>query len=97
MKNKLLLIIFLSLSGLKIVAQIGGYGEPVKLGSNVNTNAEEGMPLITLDKSTFYFTRTNDSTSNYGYYDQNIWFSSICAIDGGAIDLFCCVCVRKFR
>lgn len=77
MKNKLLLIIFLSLSGLKIVAQIGGYGDPVKLSSNVNTNAEEGMPLITLDKSTFYFTRTNDSTSNYGYYDQNIWFSTI--------------------
>ena len=80
MKNKLLLIIFLSLLGLKSIAQIGGYGEPIKLGANVNSKAEEGMPLITLDKSTFYFTRTNDSTNNYGYYDQNIWF---CKVENG--------------
>ncbi len=77
MKNKLLLILILSFFVNKNIAQIGGYGEPIKLGSHVNSSSEEGMPLITLDKSTFYFTRTNDSTSSTGYYDQNIWSCSV--------------------
>ncbi len=80
MKNKLLLIILLSISSLNLIAQIGGYGEVIKLGSHVNSNAEEAMPLITIDKSTFYYTKTNDSTNKSGYFDQNIWS---CLVENG--------------
>lgn len=80
MKKKLILLTSLISIGLNVDAQIGNFSDPVRLGSGVNTEAEETMPVFSKDSSILYFSRIFDATSTGGMEDQDIWFSKR---DGG--------------
>ena len=76
MKNILFLfsIIFLKFN---VTSQIGGFSAPIKLGSEINSEAEETMPVLSKDGKTLYFSRAFDPNSVGGISDQDIWYSSI--------------------
>lgn len=75
MKKKLILLISLIHISLNIDAQIGNFSDPVRLGTGVNTEAEENMPVFSKDSSILYFSRIFDPTSTGGMEDEDIWFS----------------------
>ena len=75
MKKKLILLTSLIGIGLNVDAQIGNFSDPIRLGSGVNTEAEETMPVFSKDSSILYFSRIFDATSTGGMEDQDIWFS----------------------
>ncbi len=73
-KNLFLLTILLSF-GLSINAQIGKFSEPLKLGAEINTEAEELMPVFSSDSSTIYFSRALPN-GDKGEINLDIWSSS---------------------
>jgi outer membrane protein OmpA-like peptidoglycan-associated protein/LysM repeat protein len=58
------------------VGQMGNFSDPIRLGSGVNTEAEETMPVFSKDSSVLYFSRLFDPNSTAGVNDQDIWFSN---------------------
>ena len=58
------------------MAQVYLFSPPVKLGENVNSPAEESMPLISPDGKTLYFVRTFYEYNTGGKLSgQDIWVS----------------------
>ena len=57
MDNKLFLLASALTFGLSSNAQMGNFSAPERLGSGINTEAEETMPLFSPDSSKLYFTR----------------------------------------
>jgi OOP family OmpA-OmpF porin len=76
MKNKLFLLAGLVSCGLEANAQMGNFTDPIRLGSGINTEAEETMPVFSKDSSILYFSRTFDATNTGGLADEDIWFST---------------------
>lgn len=58
-------------------AQIGSFSEPVLLGKELNSDAEEKSPILSTDGTTLYFTRSFDLEAPAGEYDQEIWLSTL--------------------
>jgi outer membrane protein OmpA-like peptidoglycan-associated protein len=56
-------------------AQIWEFTEPVKLSENINSEAEESIPVFSKDSMILYFTRTFEKSNKAGENDQDIWFS----------------------
>lgn len=75
MKKKLILLTSLISIGLNVDAQIGNFSDPIRMGSGINTEAEEVMPVFSKDSSILYFSRIFDASSTGGMEDQDIWFS----------------------
>ncbi len=49
--------------------------EPMLVGGNINTDAEESIPVFSPDSSKLYFVRTYDGSNTGGSDDQDIWVS----------------------
>lgn len=75
MKNNILSIVIITFIQFTAIAQFHEVLDVVKLGSGVNSAAEENMPVISKDGSMLYFTRTFDARNTAGENDQDIWFS----------------------
>jgi outer membrane protein OmpA-like peptidoglycan-associated protein len=59
-----------------VLSQELTFSEPIKLGSNVNSEAEELNPLISADGKTFYFSRAfYDGNTGGKYAGTDIWVS----------------------
>jgi outer membrane protein OmpA-like peptidoglycan-associated protein len=56
-------------------AQNWDFTEPTKLNSNINSDAEESLPVFSQDSMVLYFTRTFEKSNKAGENDQDIWFS----------------------
>jgi len=77
MKKNTFLLIGLLIICFNFKAQIGGFENPIRLSTTINTDAEETMTLFFNESSTFYFSRTYDPTNTGGINDQDIWFSTL--------------------
>src|SRR5690606_6896780 len=67
---------FLLCSFHQAVGQVLTFSEPEKLPSTINTSAEEGMPLLSPDGKTLYFTRSLYEGNVGGKYaGQDVWVS----------------------
>ena len=75
MKKKLLLFTGLLFLGFNVKAQLWLFSDPQKLGGEVNTSADETMPIFSKDSSILYFTRLLDPSNTGSQYDQDIWMS----------------------
>ncbi len=78
MKKSLFLLTGIIGFNLQVDAQIGNFSDPVRLGSGVNTEAEETMPVFSKDSTILYFSRIFDPThkdKEAKFNDQEIWFS----------------------
>lgn len=54
------------------------FAKPSKLSNNVNSNAEESLPILTAEGNTLYFARTYHPQNTGGKYaGQDIWFSKL--------------------
>ncbi len=72
----LLLVLCMLISG-KMQAQNYTFSQAVKLNSDLNSAAEESMPIITPDGSKLFFVRTFHEDNVGGKYSgQDIWFSA---------------------
>ena len=58
-------------------AQFWDHSEPEKLGGDVNSEAEESIPVFSKDSSFLYFVRTFDAANKGGENDQDIWRSQL--------------------
>lgn len=56
-------------------AQFWDFTTPAKLNENINSAAEESMPVFSEDSLILYFVRTFDEENRGGEIDQDIWFS----------------------
>lgn len=77
MRNYYILFL-LPLLGLNSLAQ-QGYNElatPKRLGTFINTSAEESLPLLSADGKDLYFFRTFEEYNFGGVNDQDIWLCS---------------------
>lgn len=76
MVGKMLLAVGCWLLAGPVIAQEWTFGEPEKLPAAINSDAEEGMPVLAPDGRTLYFTRMM-SEDNVGgkYAGQDIWVS----------------------
>ncbi len=71
-------IVALTFIGQSVFAQdLTEYDEPTKLSNQVNSDAEESMPLLTKDGKTMYFVRTLHEGNKGGTNDQDIWKSEL--------------------
>ncbi|MCK5103666.1 MAG: PD40 domain-containing protein, partial [Cyclobacteriaceae bacterium] len=72
-------IIFLAIIILSIQtsrAQNYTFSQAIKLGENINSNAEESMPIISPDGNKIFFVRTLHENNTGGKYSgQDIWIS----------------------
>jgi hypothetical protein len=69
----ILLVLFGAVS---VLSQELTFSEPIKLGSNVNSEAEELNPLISADGKTLYFSRAfYDGNTGGKYAGTDIWVS----------------------
>lgn len=75
MKKKLLLSGLLLTLSLSSQAQFWNVSEPIRLGGEVNTVAEESIPVFSTDSSKLYFVRTYDDQNKGDELDQDIWSS----------------------
>jgi len=75
MKGKIIITALGVLVGLVSRAQIYDFQDPKKLSGNVNSEAEESLPVFTKDSSILYFIRSFSAENKGGVYDQDIWFS----------------------
>ena len=57
MKNNLFLLSILLGLGFSVKSQIGKFSDPLKMGPEINTEAEELMPVFSPDSSTIYYSR----------------------------------------
>jgi len=78
MKSALILVAYLLLVGPgKASAQNYTFGEPVKLDANINSPAEESLPLVSSKGDKLYFVRTfYDANTGGKLSGQDIWMSS---------------------
>lgn len=76
MKKQLLLIGLAYLTCNSLNAQFYDVSEPQKLNGDVNTLADESMPIFSKDSSILYFSRILDPKNKGGEFDQDIWMSS---------------------
>jgi outer membrane protein OmpA-like peptidoglycan-associated protein len=54
------------------------FSTPQKLPNSINSSAEEGLPILSSDRSTLYFARTFHPSNAGGVYSgQDIWMSSL--------------------
>jgi hypothetical protein len=67
--------LFVILAGGLAYGQFWDVTDPVKLGGNVNSEAEESIPVFSSDSSVLYFVRTYDEGNKGGHYDQDIYSS----------------------
>lgn len=64
------------LTGITVNAQQFEFSEPSKLSGNINSSAEEAMPLLSPDGKKMYFTRALSEQNEGGIYGgQDIWVS----------------------
>ena len=63
------------LVGFTARAQYMHIEEPHRLGSEVNSEADELFPIFSKENSKLYYTRVNHPESVGGVYDQDIWQS----------------------
>jgi hypothetical protein len=64
------------LTGITLNAQQFEFSEPSKLSGNINSSAEEAMPLLSSDGKKMYFTRALSEQNEGGIYGgQDIWVS----------------------
>ena len=73
---RILLVVFVligSFSGVK--AQIWDFDGVRKLGGEINSIAEESLPIFSKDSSILYFIRSFESRNKGGEFDQDIWVS----------------------
>lgn len=76
MVGRSLLSVFFSLMISQISAQQLDFNDVKKLGSGVNSTAEEGMPLLSNDGKKLYFSRALSDLNEGGMYGgQDIWIS----------------------
>lgn len=68
----LFLSIFFSLN---LSAQVWDFDGIMKLAGQVNSEAEESLPIFSKDSSALYFIRSFDKKNKGGEYDQDIWIS----------------------
>jgi outer membrane protein OmpA-like peptidoglycan-associated protein len=54
--------------------QIYEFTTPTRLGTTINTSADESNPVISSNGNTLYFVRTFDPKNTGGIYDQDIWY-----------------------
>lgn len=75
MKSILLTATALFMSSISIAQEIPDFEDPVRLSEEVNSEAEESMPLLTSDGKTMYIVRTLHASNTGGNEDQDIWIS----------------------
>lgn len=73
MRRKLFLLAGISFFSLTASAQFWDYTDPIKLPGNVNSDAEESIPVFSSDSSIIYFVRTFDKVNKGDANDQDIW------------------------
>ncbi len=54
--------------------QIYEFTSPLRIGTTINSSADESNPVISSDGNTLYFVRTFDIKNTGGIYDQDIWY-----------------------
>ncbi len=75
MKSFLISLLILTFF-IPVKAQIYSFTKPERLPDNVNSNAEESMPLVTKDGNSLFFVRTMHSGNKGGKAGgQDIWLS----------------------
>jgi outer membrane protein OmpA-like peptidoglycan-associated protein len=75
MVSKLLtLVLIVTCTGF-VRGQIYDFTTPQRMGSFVNTSADESNPVLASNDSLLYFVRTFDANNVGGIYDQDIWTS----------------------
>jgi hypothetical protein len=73
---KFLVLLFLLFSAFAVSAQGIVFDAPVRLGPNVNSEAEEMNPWLSADGQTLYFSRAFDANNTGGRYaGLDIWIS----------------------
>jgi len=76
MNMRTILLAFISLVTLQINGQELAFGEPVKLGSQINSDDEELAPLLSSDGKTLYFSRAFHANNTGGKFaGTDIWVS----------------------
>ena len=75
MNKSLFLLTSLLGFGFAVNAQMGNFSDPVKLGSGINTEAEETLPVFSTDSSTLYFSRVLPTGEN-NELNGEIYFSA---------------------
>lgn len=74
--NKIILLALLFCSGIYSYSQGIKFGDPVKLGAEVNTSDEELAPILSPDGHTLYFSRAFHAKNMGGKYaGTDIWIS----------------------
>lgn len=76
MKRRIILVGVLSVISLSSQAQFWKTSDPIRLSGDVNTDAEESIPVFSKDSSKLYFVRTYDDDNKGGDLDQDIWSST---------------------
>jgi hypothetical protein len=75
MKNSTLILLVILISPIFSFGQFWNFSTPEKLSGNINTEAEESIPVFSKDSSLLFFVRTFDSSNRGDENDQDIWFS----------------------
>ncbi|MCE2742701.1 MAG: OmpA family protein [Fluviicola sp.] len=75
MKKQLLLLAYILIVSIGANAQFYDITEPQLLKGDVNTGADESMPIFSKDSSILYFTRSFDPANTGKESDQDIWYS----------------------
>ena len=75
MKKQLLLLTYILIASISAKAQFYDITEPQLLKGDVNTGADESMPIFSKDSSILYFTRSFDPENTGKENDQDIWYS----------------------
>ena len=75
MASKNWLLVIAALFALNVTAQIHQFTLPLRLGSVVNSSADESNPVFSEDFQSLYFVRTFETKNVGGIYDQDIWVS----------------------
>ncbi|MFM7566601.1 MAG: OmpA family protein [Flavobacteriales bacterium] len=77
MASKGWLSFFLFFLGFLAKAQLYQFTPPQRLGTMVNSSADESNPVYSVDQQTLYFVRTYETKNTGGIYDQDIWVSQL--------------------
>ena len=73
--KRLLYILCISLTSGFLNAQYFELSTPKRLGTGINSSAEESAPIVSPDGKEMYFVRTFDEYNVGGINDQDIWVS----------------------
>lgn len=74
--KRLLYILCVSLTSSFLNAQYFELSTPKRLGTGINSSAEESAPVLSPDGKEMYFVRTFDEYNVGGINDQDIWVST---------------------